>query len=145
MVDCLRLDRFILMARGPLGHAALRFAAANPERVEALVLFSMPATGTAWPAVFAARLAEENWDLFLQSFTAFDGRPPDAGLAVQRLRQTVTQADWSRLIEYWVASDVRSLLPDIHVPALVIHPRDVIQPHLEDSMDLAARLATPTC
>jgi pimeloyl-ACP methyl ester carboxylesterase len=74
VVDQMRLERLILMARGPLGHAAVRYAAANPERVQALLLFSMPATGERWPFAFASRLAKENWDLFLQSFTAFDGR-----------------------------------------------------------------------
>jgi DNA-binding CsgD family transcriptional regulator/pimeloyl-ACP methyl ester carboxylesterase len=140
VVDRLQLERVVLLARGPMGHAAIRYAAAHPERVEALVLFSMPVAGSAWPASFAQRLAEEDWDLFLQSFTAFDGRPADADAAVRRLRQTVTQADWSRMIENWIASDAGPLLPQVQTPALVIHPRDVLQPRPEESMRLAAGL-----
>jgi DNA-binding CsgD family transcriptional regulator len=128
------------MARGPLGHAALRYAAAHPERVEGLILFSLPATGSAWPESFVRSLAAERWDLFLQSFTAFDGRPADPEAAVRRMRETVTQDDWACMIRNWIASDVRTLLPGIETPALVLHPRDVIQPLPRESMSLAAGL-----
>jgi DNA-binding CsgD family transcriptional regulator/pimeloyl-ACP methyl ester carboxylesterase len=136
----LDLDRVVLMARGPLAHAALRYAHAHPERVLALLLFSAPAGGSSWPASFAQRLAADHWDLFLQSFTAFDGRPADPELAVRRMRQTVTQDDWGRLIDNWIASDIRPLLKDIATPALVIHPRDVIQPLPGATMAIAAGL-----
>jgi DNA-binding CsgD family transcriptional regulator/pimeloyl-ACP methyl ester carboxylesterase len=136
----LQLDRFVLMARGPMGHAAVRYAAAHPERVEALVLFSLPASGKAWPASFAKSLAAEDWDLFLQTFTAFDGRPSDPEAAVRRLRQTVTQEDWAHLIRNWIASDVGPLLAGVRNAALVVHPRDVLQPHLEETAKLAAGL-----
>ena len=140
VIDRLKLERFVLFVRGPMGHAAVRYAAAHPERVEALVLFSLPANGKAWPASFAQSLAAEDWDLFLQSFTAFDGRPSDPEAAVRLLRQTVAQRDWGHLIHNWIASDVRDLLPAVQTPALVLHPRDVLQPHAEESMKLAAAL-----
>jgi DNA-binding CsgD family transcriptional regulator len=105
-----------------------------------MLLFSSPAAGSSWPASFAQRLAADHWDLFLQSFTAFDGRPADSELAVRRMRQTVTQDDWAHLIKNWVASDIRPLLPEIQTPALVIHPRDVIQPPPEATMAIAAGL-----
>jgi DNA-binding CsgD family transcriptional regulator/pimeloyl-ACP methyl ester carboxylesterase len=140
VIQCLKLDRFILLARGPMGHAAIRYAAAHPDLVEALVLFSLPASGKAWPAAFAKTLAEEDWELFLQSFTAFDGRPSDPEAAVRRLKQTVNKEDWSALIRNWIASDVRCVLPNVRVPALVVHPRDVLQPRQEESFRLAAAL-----
>jgi DNA-binding CsgD family transcriptional regulator/pimeloyl-ACP methyl ester carboxylesterase len=140
LVDHLKLDRFSLMARGPLGHTALRYAASHPERVEALLLFSMPASGAAWPAAFAQRLAAEDWDLFLQSFSAFDGRDSDPSTSVPRLRQTITQADWAIMIRSWIDSDVQDLLSTIPTPALVLHPKGVIQPHVEDTMKIAAGL-----
>ena len=136
----LKLDRFILMARGPMAHAAIRYAHAHPEQVTALLLFSAPAAGSSWPASFAQRLAADHWDLFLQSFTAFDGRPADPEVAVRRMRQTVTQEDWALLIDNWLASDIRPLLKDVKTPALVIHPRDVIQPMPDASMAIAAGL-----
>lgn len=140
VVTRLKLDRFILMARGPMAHAAIRYARAHPERVEALLLFSAPAAGSSWPASFAQRLAADHWDLFLQSFTAFDGRPADHEVALRRMRQTVTQEDWAHLIDNWIASDIRPLLKDVTTPALVIHPRDVIQPAPAASMAIAAGL-----
>ena len=140
VIERLGLDRFILLARGPMGHAAVRYAAAHPDRVEALILFSLPASGAAWPAAFARRLAAEDWDLFLQSFAAFDGRLVNAPTSVPRLSQTVTQRDWAHLIRNWISSDVRPLLGSVQTPALVLHPRDVLQPHPEESMKLAAAL-----
>jgi|GEM_PF-5044740 len=140
VVDHLGLESFVLLARGPNGHAAIRFAAANPQRVDALILFSLPAVGTAWPQTFAQALPAENWKLFLQSFTAFDGRLNDADESVERMAQTVNQQDWNILIREWLVSDVRDLLPLVQAPTLVIHPRSVIQPAMEDSMNLAAEI-----
>jgi len=140
VAERLALDRFVIMARGPLGHTALRYAAAHPERVEALILFSLPAAGTAWPFAFASRLAEEEWELFLQSFSAFDGQIADMQASIQRMSQTVTQTDWKTLIRHWIASDVRDLLPQVKTPTLVVHPRQVLQPGLQESMNLAAHM-----
>jgi DNA-binding CsgD family transcriptional regulator len=140
LVDHLGLERFLLMARGPNGHAAIRYAAANPQKVEALILFSLPAHGNAWPKTFAQALPAENWKLFLQSFTAFDGRSHDPDESVGRMAQTVTQEDWTILIREWIASDVRDLLSLIRTPTLVIHPRNVIQPSVDESMKVAANL-----
>jgi DNA-binding CsgD family transcriptional regulator/pimeloyl-ACP methyl ester carboxylesterase len=138
VITRLQLTDVVLLARGPLAHAAIRYAAAHPGRVRALLLFSAPAAGSSWPASFAQRLAADHWDLFLQSFTAFDGRPADHEAALRRMRQTVTQEDWARMIDHWIASDVRPLLAGLRVPALVIHPRDVIQPLPDASMAIAA-------
>jgi DNA-binding CsgD family transcriptional regulator/pimeloyl-ACP methyl ester carboxylesterase len=140
VAERLRIQRFVLMARGPMGPTAIRYAAANPHRVEAMILFSSTATGGAWPEAFASALAAENWNLFLQSFTAFDGRLKDSTATVQRMAQTVTQSDWRILIRDWIASDVRDLLPSVKTPTLVVHPRGVIQPLPEESMKLAAQL-----
>jgi DNA-binding CsgD family transcriptional regulator/pimeloyl-ACP methyl ester carboxylesterase len=138
VIEHLGLSHFVLMARGPVGHAAVRYTATHPERVDALVLYSMPAHGAAWPASFAAALAAEDWQLFLKSFTAFDGYLADPISSVQRMAQTVTQADWRVLIRDWIDSDIREVLPLVQVPTLVIHPRNVLQPHPEESMKLAA-------
>jgi DNA-binding CsgD family transcriptional regulator/pimeloyl-ACP methyl ester carboxylesterase len=140
VIGRLKLERPVLLARGPMAHAAIRYAHAHPDNVRALLVFSAPAAGVSWPASFAQRLAADHWDLFLQSFTAFDGRPADHEVAVRRMRQTVTQEDWARLIDNWIVSDIRPLLPEIQVPTLIIHPRDVIQPMPEASMQIAAGL-----
>lgn len=143
IVDRLELEHFVLMARGPNGHAAIRYAAANAQRVDALILFSLPSHGGAWPATFAQALPAENWRLFLQSFTAFDGRPPDPDEAVERMARTVTQEDWTHFIRAWIASDVRDLLSSVTMPTLVVHPQNVIQPSMDETMNLAAQL--PNC
>jgi pimeloyl-ACP methyl ester carboxylesterase/DNA-binding CsgD family transcriptional regulator len=143
IVDHLGLEHFVLMARGPNAHAAIRYAAANASRVDALLLFSLPAHGGAWPRTFAQALPAENWKLFLQSFTAFDGRSPDPDESVDRMAKTVTQEDWTHFIRAWIASDVRDLLPTVTVPTLVVHPQNVIQPSMDESMNLAALV--PNC
>ena len=56
------------------------------------------------------------------------------------MSQTVTQADWKTLIRHWIASDVRDLLPQVKTPTLVLHPRQVLQPRPEESMNLAAHI-----
>ena len=48
--------------------------------------------------------------------------------------------DWAVLIQNWIASDVRYILPGVRVPALIVHPRDVLQPRQEESFRLAAAL-----
>jgi DNA-binding CsgD family transcriptional regulator/pimeloyl-ACP methyl ester carboxylesterase len=143
IVDHLGLEHFVLMARGPNAHAAIRYAATNATRVDALLLFSLPAHGGAWPRAFAQALPAENWKLFLQSFTAFDGRSSDPDGSVERMAKTVTQEDWTHFIRAWIASDVRDLLPAVAVPTLVVHPQNVIQPSMDESMNLAARI--PNC
>ncbi len=140
VVDHLALEHFVVMARGPNAHAAIRYAAASPQRVDALLLFSLPSHGGAWPRTFAQALPSENWRLFLQSFTAFDGRSPDPDESVDRMASTITQEDWTHFIREWIASDVRDLLPSVSTPTLVVHPQNVIQPSMDESMDLAALL-----
>jgi DNA-binding NarL/FixJ family response regulator len=56
------------------------------------------------------------------------------------MAQTVSQEDWNSLIREWIASDVRDLLPLVRAPTLVIHPRNVIQPPVEESMNVAAHI-----
>ena len=140
VVNRLQLDRFVLLARGPMGHAALRLRRCSPGAGRSPRAVFLPASGDAWPASFAKSLAAEDWDLFLQTFTAFDGRPLDPEAAVRRLRQTVTQEDWAHPHRNWIASDIRPLLQDVSTPALVIHPRDVMQPMPDASMAIAAGL-----
>jgi pimeloyl-ACP methyl ester carboxylesterase/DNA-binding CsgD family transcriptional regulator len=134
VIDRLGLERFVIVARTTLGHTALRYAASHPERVEALVLAAVPASGALLPTS-QLDVAERNWDLFL-SFAA-TSRSSESSRSVWRLKQTLTREDFLVLQRAWRASDVSALLPSVQTPTLLLHPRDFPSPRPEESMRLA--------
>src|SRR3990172_12137214 len=69
VVEKLALQRgLVLFGYGNYpGHCALRFAAAHPERVAALIMVNSAIDTRAWPLAFYEGLATQNWDLFLRS------------------------------------------------------------------------------
>ena len=139
VVDRIGLDRFVLIAQGWSGHVSIRYAAANPARVEALVLQASPIRGEAYNSTIFEQLAGEDWDAFLRLISA-QGLPADVAASVNRLKHTVTQEDHLALAHAWSASDIAGLLPALQTPALILHPRDFISMHVEEAMKLASAL-----
>jgi DNA-binding NarL/FixJ family response regulator len=138
VVDRLELDRFVLVAVGWSGHVAVHYSVQNPDRVQAMVLT------TAFPLHHAerpvmAQLAERDWSAYMRMIAAL-GQPPDVSDSLARLQQTVTQADHLALARAWNSSDVTDLLPQLRVPALVLHPRDNFSLSMERATALASSI-----
>ena len=124
------IKRAILLGISEGGPISIHFAHSHPERVQGLILIGTTARFTqsddfpiGLPRHHIERLADL-WGTGALRDTFFPGLSRDliddeTYRSMERLigpRTTVRQ-----VVEMMVKTDVRSLLPDIHVPTLVIH------------------------
>ena len=137
VVERLQLGRFILHATTAPGHTAIRYCVAHPERVEALIRSQCRA---GLPRAINA-LAAEDWEVFMRSNLPDGLTREEARLSVERMKQCVTQRDWSELARIWGDSQIDDVLPLVRTPTLVLHARDFLSyARPEESMSLAARI-----
>lgn len=137
VMDAVGSERAVLLAAQEGGSMAMLFAASFPERVSALVLYACFARAIRsddipWASDPDTRLdfADErsrHWGegLFLSAFAPSAARDPqflEWGARLERLAASPGTAQ--RLIELVGRTDVRSVLPHIRVPTLVMHRRD---------------------
>jgi pimeloyl-ACP methyl ester carboxylesterase/DNA-binding CsgD family transcriptional regulator len=131
LVDELGLERVSLFGGSCGSCTAVAYAAAFPERVERLVLYGSYADGTvlAAPGVGNAILAavRAHWGLGSRLLSdIFIGRA-DAAQHEQfaRLQREATIAETAAaLLDFVYRLDVRTQLPLVRTPTLVVHRRD---------------------
>lgn len=140
VIEQLGLASFVLLGYAYFGHAAVRYALANPERVDALVLVSAPASMSAWPLANFSGLSQQNWELFLRSWVPTSTTAEERDRYVSYFGETVTQADWETAGRIFAASDVSSLLPELQIPALVLYPRDLLWLSIEEAKKVAGQI-----
>jgi class 3 adenylate cyclase/pimeloyl-ACP methyl ester carboxylesterase len=113
---------------------ALLFAASYPERTRALVLYA-PNVRTVWAPDFSWGMPEERWREFYARFVEEMGTGENLGLQGPDALPDERFKQWWARFERLVASpqafrelgtilgqiDVRSVLPHIQAPALVLH------------------------
>jgi DNA-binding CsgD family transcriptional regulator len=80
----------------------------------------------------------QDWEAFL-----FRSIPPGTPMEevqqlVPRLRRSMTQADWLVRSSAYLESDTSAILPDIHIPTLVLHPRNPTALSVDESRKLAS-------
>jgi class 3 adenylate cyclase len=137
VVDAVGCQRVAIFGTGVGGPRAIRYVAAHPEDVSALVLFGAYASyvrDDECPWGFSAAMLErltatagDAWgtgalvDLVAPS-RAGDDRFREWFGRCERLGSSPDYA--AERIRARFADDVRSLLPDLHVPTLVVHRRD---------------------
>jgi len=137
VVEAVGCEQFAFLAGGAVGATAIRYAAAHPEQVSALVLFGSFASYVRddecpWglPAATLDRLvaaAGEVWgtgaisDLVAPSCASDEGFR-DWMSRGERLGSSPQYA--AERIRSGYEQDVRLVLPDVHVPTIVIHRRD---------------------
>jgi pimeloyl-ACP methyl ester carboxylesterase/DNA-binding CsgD family transcriptional regulator len=137
VIERLRLDRFIICGQGSGTQTAIRYAVRHPENVTALVLIgSVSVRGIKAGELLFRELPSEDWDQFLD-FAARGSVQSleDVPRVVELLRRSVTREDW--LHRGRTVMDVEQLVAGLHVPSLILHPRDLTSVPVEVSMQLA--------
>ena len=130
LFDRLAVDRATLLGGSSGGCTAIAFAARHPERVERLVLYGAYARGVdvASADVRAAVLSavRSHWGLgsrmLAQIFLGDEARDGQEGFA--RLQREAADAETAaRLLEFVYGVDVSADVPQIELPAVVVHRR----------------------
>jgi len=130
VMDSAGVERAILMGVSEGGPMCLQFASSHPERVQGLVLVGTAARWAQsddYPIGISRRALEsmaQAWgkgvlrDIFFPSLSR-QQMDDDTYRAFERLIGTPTAI--KQIIEMMIETDIRHLLADIRVPALVVH------------------------
>jgi DNA-binding NarL/FixJ family response regulator len=140
VVERVQPGRFVLCAVTGICHVAIQFAALNADKVEALILCLPSLSNTSRATALFDTIPGQNWDVFLHSQLPPGLSLEETSFAMERVKSTVTQADYVRLVRGSIASSIEELLPSVRVPTLVLHPRAYRYSDQETSMNLAARI-----
>lgn len=148
VMDAAGSERAALVGFSEGGAMSILFAATYPDRTSALVLCGTVASGrredhpagARWEeCVRRIRAAIENW-----GDGSTIGLLSPTGNATMRQRGSFERAGASprmvnAIVDMWLETDVRDVLPTIRVPTLVLHRTDEIFP-VEVARDIAARI-----
>jgi class 3 adenylate cyclase len=135
VLDAVESDRAVIFATHSMSPVALMFAATYPERTAAVILYGASANYL-WSEETPWEPTEEEWEQFTQ-----DNRSWSREDALQSVRtDDPSLADNRQYVEWWyryvllsealgagaawerkfVNTDVRPILPNVHVPVLVL-------------------------
>jgi len=130
LIDQLDLRSCSLFGIGYGGCVAMAYAASRPERVSRLVLYGAFADGGAICPVEVQRsmvsLVRAHWGMgsrVLSEMFFRDGDPAWAAWFARLQRASVSADTAAAMLELVYRVDIRHLLPEIRVPALVLHRR----------------------
>jgi len=128
VADAVGARQFRLFGASQAGQLAATIAARHPERVEALVVYGMCASGQdlAPPAVRTSvvDLVRAHWGLGLKALSgAFvsHSTPEEDARFTEFQRASSSAAVAADLLEVYYNTDVRALLPAIRTPTAVLH------------------------
>ena len=128
VADVVGTDRFSLFGASQGGQLAAAIAARYPERVEALVVYGMCASGRylapAEVRESLVALVRAHWGLGLKAMTGVfvtDPTPEDVAGLTEFQRASASAAVAARLLEVYYDTDVRALLPAIRARTAVLH------------------------
>ena len=146
VVDRLGLSSFVLAGGVHAGPVALAYAARHPGRVSRLVLWCTYGRASdllaSSPQLQAVRaLMEMDWVVATETIAniAFGwSAGEDSRRFAEYLRQCTTQRTFAACLAATNAFDVTDLLPELTMPVLVLHRRQLAYPHV----DMASRLAS---
>ncbi|HEY5578626.1 MAG TPA: adenylate/guanylate cyclase domain-containing protein [Acidimicrobiia bacterium] len=139
VMDAAKSERAVLNGHGPGGQVTMLAAATRPERVLGLILSHSPARylwaedypeGVPMETAEAfAHVPEEDVDRFMDMANPSRAKDP----AYVRRRQQYIRgvggpSAWRAYTLEFMRRDVRSLLPAIHLPTLVVHKQDTFIP-----------------
>jgi pimeloyl-ACP methyl ester carboxylesterase len=128
VADAVGASRFRLFGASQGGQLAAAIAARFPERVEALALYGMCASGRdlapAEVRKSVVALVRAHWGLGLKALAgAFVTDPTAEEMATltRFQRASASPAAAARLLEVYYDTDIRALLPTVTVPTVVLH------------------------
>ncbi|MBL7487270.1 alpha/beta fold hydrolase [Frankia sp. AgB1.9] len=131
VADAAGARRFRLFGASQGGQLAAAIAAGHPERVEAMVVYGMCASGRdlapADVRTSVVALVRAHWGMGLQALArAFVADPTaDDVAAFARFQQaSATAAAAARLLEVYYDTDIRALLAAVRTPTAVLHRED---------------------
>ena len=147
VVERLGLERFSLLSAPTSGPVAVAYAVRNPERVSRLILwctYAKAAEMSQSPQFRAmAHLLDVDWELYTETLSHM-GMGWEEGAAAHRfaavMRECVSQEGVRAAFDPILAFDVTDLLPQIKVPTLVLHRRQVRLVSLDSARALASRI-----
>ena len=129
VMDAVRSDRAVVMAQGETAMVAMLFAAAHPSRCAGLILLDPIATWLRSPETPWMPTAAE-WDGIIADTRARWGTVPSGTIAfrddaerewyLRLIRATVPPGGLAAEMSRWIKTDVRDILPAIHVPVLIL-------------------------
>jgi DNA-binding CsgD family transcriptional regulator/pimeloyl-ACP methyl ester carboxylesterase len=140
VLDALKLDGALLMGTGIGAHISIGYAIKHPERVEGLIINCASVSMTAWPGTFWQGLANENWQVFLESLPPRGVTQDEARVWSGAMREMYTPEDWAIAIRATRLSDLKNDLALLRTKALVVHPRHYAQLPAEEGARLAAAI-----
>jgi len=128
VADAVGAERFRLFGASQAGQLAATIAARHPERVEAMVVYGMCASGAdlapAEVRESVVALVRAHWGLGLKALTgAFvtDPTAEELALFTQFQRSTASAAVAARMLEVYYDTDIRALLPAVRTRTAVLH------------------------
>jgi len=128
VADAIGADRFHLFGASQGGQVAAAIAARHPERVEALVVYGMCASGRdlapAEVRTSVVALVQAHWGLGLKALAgAFvtDPTAEDVEAFTRAQRAGASAAVAAGMLEVYYDTDVRALLPQVRARTAVLH------------------------
>jgi pimeloyl-ACP methyl ester carboxylesterase len=151
VADAVGARRFRLFGASQGGQVATAIAARYPDRVEALVVYGMCASGQDLAPADVRKsvvaLVRAHWGMGLQALTgAFVTDPTvDQVAAFTRFqRASSSAAVAAQLLEVYYETDIRALLPMIRTPTAVLHREGDRGTGFELGREVAARVPQAT-
>jgi class 3 adenylate cyclase len=138
VMDAAGSTRTALLGADATGPLAILFAATYPERTSALILYSTYASGR-WSPDYPWAWSEDEWDASLKEMDERWGEaaysegfvrwvapsgsadPETMKRSIRYLRAAASPGDAVALERMERETDVREILPAVHVPTLVLH------------------------
>lgn len=151
VVDAVGARRFRLFGASQGGQLAAVIAARCPERVEALVVYGMCASGRDLASAEVRKsvvdLVRAHWGMGLKALTgAFitDPTAEEVAAFTRFQRASASAAVAAHLLEMYYDSDIRALLPTIRTPSAVLHREADRGTPFELGRDVAAHIPGAT-
>jgi DNA-binding CsgD family transcriptional regulator len=124
VVQHLGWSRLTLIASSQFGFAAVPYAVSHAENVEALILWQASwdyPQGSENTLLPFAELARRSMELFARTFSAGQGFAPE--LKYKRFIAAMTREDLLTALDGLHGATLRSILPSLNVPTLIIGSR----------------------
>jgi DNA-binding CsgD family transcriptional regulator/pimeloyl-ACP methyl ester carboxylesterase len=140
VLDASNVESPVLLGLGVHGHAMLRLAVRQAERVRALVLLTTSLSIRAWPISFHQDLSRENWEFFLKGLVPSGLSHKATEARLNEVKESCTPEDWQVTVRGILDSNIETDLLALKTPTLVLHPRHYRMLAAEEGRKVAARI-----